>query len=307
MIKIFLTGSNGFVGSNFVNKFKDIYELKFYFKKNIIDVKQDIIIHMAGKAHDLKKTSNPEEYFQVNTELTKKIFDAFLKSDAKVFIFLSSVKAVADEVEDSLTEECIPSPITNYGKSKLFAEQYILSKKISEDKRVYILRPCMVHGPGNKGNLNLLYKLVSKGIPWPLGAFNNNRSFCSIDNLLFIIKELIERDDIPSGVYNIADDEPLSTNDVIKLISKSLGQTTLIWNTPKIFIKLCSKVGDLFSLPLNTESLNKLTETYIVSNIKIKEVINKKLPLTAKDGLMKTLNSFKLLLSLIYLHFIKNI
>jgi hypothetical protein len=49
----------------------------------------------------------------------------------------------------------------------------------------------MIHGAGNKGNLNLIYKLFSKGIPWPLGAFDNKRSFCSIDNLMFIIKELI--------------------------------------------------------------------------------------------------------------------
>jgi nucleoside-diphosphate-sugar epimerase len=79
----------------------------------------------------------------------------------------------------------------------------------------------MIHGPGNKGNLNLLYKLVSKNIPWTLGAFENKRSFCVIDNLMFLFKELIEREDIPSGIYNVADDEPLSTKDLIRLIAKS--------------------------------------------------------------------------------------
>ena len=52
-----------------------------------------------------------------------------------------------------------------------------------DGKKVYILRPCMIHGPGNKGNLNLLYGVVSKGMPWPLGAFENRRSFTSIGNL----------------------------------------------------------------------------------------------------------------------------
>jgi len=84
------------------------------------------------------------------------------------------------------------------------AEQYILSQPIPEGKRVYILRPCMIHGPGNKGNLNLLYSLVTKGFPWPLGLFENSRSYLSIENLCFIIKELIDREDIPSGVYNVA-------------------------------------------------------------------------------------------------------
>ena len=250
------------------------------------------ILHLAGKAHDLKKTSNPEEYYRVNTELTKTIFDAFIDSGAKVFITLSSVKAVADEVEGILTEDHVPNPITHYGKSKLLAEQYIFSKEIPEGKRVYVLRPCMIHGPGNKGNLNLLYKLVSKNSPWPLGAFENKRSFCSIDNLLFIMKELIEREDIPSGIYNVADDEALSTNDVISVLAESQNKTAKIWNVPKGLIKSLAKLGDVFHLPLTTERLQKLTESYVVSNQKIKSAIGKDLPVSAKDGLLKTFNSF---------------
>jgi nucleoside-diphosphate-sugar epimerase len=150
----------------------------------------------------------------------------------------------------------------------------------------------MIHGPGNKGNLNLLYSIISKGIPWPLGAFDNKRSFCSIDNLCFIIDELIDNDKIPSGVYNIADNDPVSTNEVIALIAKSQNKNFKIWNVPKSIIIMISKLGDLFRLLINTERLNKLTETYIVSNKKIKEAINKPLPMNAKDGLLKTFDSF---------------
>ena len=140
--------------------------------------------------------------------------------------------------------------------------------------------------------MNLLYKIVSKGFPWPLGAFDNKRSFCSIDNLCFIINELINNEDIPSGIYNVADDEPIATNDLIKLIALSQGKRHHIWNLPKSIIMLLSKVGYFFKLPLNSERLNKLTETYIVSNNKIITAINKPLPLSAKKGLMNTLNSF---------------
>jgi nucleoside-diphosphate-sugar epimerase len=150
----------------------------------------------------------------------------------------------------------------------------------------------MIHGPGNKGNLNLLYKLASKGIPSPLGAFENKRSFCSIDNLMFIVKELIERDDIPSGVYNLADDEALSTNDVISILAESQNKKPKIWNVPKDLIKSLAKLGDVFRLPLTTERLKKLTESYVVSNQKIKTVIGKPLPVSAKNGLLKTFNSF---------------
>jgi nucleoside-diphosphate-sugar epimerase len=290
--KCFITGSSGFVGTSVLRSF---CQENFHIWRRNNNIQLDgvqSILHLAGKAHDLKKTSNPEEYYQVNTELTKIVFDAFLDSGAKVFITLSSVKSVADEVEGFLAEEHTPKPITHYGKSKLLAEQYILSKEIPEGKRVYILRPCMIHGPGNKGNLNLLYKLVSKGIPWPLGAFENKRSFCSIDNLMFILKELINREDIPSGVYNVADDEALSTNEVISLLAVSQNRKPKILILPKGLIKAFAKLGDLLRLPLTTERLQKLTESYVVSNQKIKSAIGKNLQVSAKDGLLKTFNSF---------------
>ena len=296
MKKVFLTGANGFVGKNltlFLQK-NTTHSIVNY-DKNLghLDMTNlDVVIHLAGKAHDLKNVDNAEAYYEVNTNLTKKVFDGFIKSNAKVFITLSSVKAATDELNVELTEEHQLNPITHYGKSKLLAEQYILSKDIPHGKRVYILRPCMIHGPGNKGNLNLLYKIVSKGFPWPLGAFDNKRSFCSIDNLSFIINELMEIDLIPSGIYNIADDNPVSTNDLIGLIADSQTKNTHIWNIPKCFIYTVAKLGDLLRLPLNTERLQKLTETYIVSNKKIKKAINKPLPVSAEEGFLKTFNSF---------------
>jgi nucleoside-diphosphate-sugar epimerase len=289
---IYITGSNGFVGKNLMTYFSSNFSFLKYDKNSPVNILGEVVLHLAGKAHDLKNTSNYNEYYQVNTELTKEVFKAFLLSDAKIFITLSSVKAAADTLESELTENYFPNPITHYGKSKLLAEQYILSKSIPAGKRVYILRPCMIHGPGNKGNLNLLYKIVNKGFPWPLGAFENKRSFCSIDNLCFIINELINNETIPSGVYNVADNESLATNDLIKLIAESQKKKYHIWNVPKSIIKLLSKIGDFLRMPLNSERLNKLTETYIVSNNKIIKAMNKPLPLSAKEGLMKTLNSF---------------
>ena len=292
MKRIFITGSSGFVGRNLMQFLEPFYTCLKHRRDGLIEIDHDIVIHLAGKAHDLRNISNQEEYYQINTELTKKVFDAFLASDAKVFITLSSVKAVADEVKGELSEEQIANPITHYGKSKLLAEQYILSKEIPEGKRVYILRPCMIYGPGNKGNLNLLYKIVSKGIPWPLGNFNNQRSFCCIDNLIFIFSELIEREDIPSGIYNVADDETVSTNELIEIIALSQNKKPKIWHFSKSLIERIAKFGDTLNLPLNTERLHKLTSSYMVSNEKIKNILGKPLPDSSKDGLLKTFKSF---------------
>ncbi len=287
---IYLTGGGGFIGRYLVSNLEANY--RFYSRHTKPIIFGDIVIHLAGKAHDLKRVTSPDEYYKVNTELTKEVFDAFLVSKANVFINISSVKAVADVVDDELFEEVTPNPITHYGKSKLLAEQYILSQLIPEGKRVYILRPCMIHGPGNKGNLNLLYSIVSKGIPWPLGAFDNKRSFCSVDNLMFIIRELIERVDIPSGVYNVADDSPLSTNQVISILAESKNKKAKIWNVSKTLIQSVAKFGDLLFLPLTTERLQKLTQSYVVNNHKIKKAIGKPFPVSSKEGLLKTFNSF---------------
>jgi len=295
-MKITITGASGFVGQNllrFLKKENELVPLSIRYNQNKkFNFNSSVVIHLAGKAHDLKKTSEDKEYYEANTELTKKVFDQFLESSSKVFIFMSSVKAAADSLEGVLTEDVIPKPITVYGKSKLAAEVYILSKKIPKDKRVYILRPCMIHGPGNKGNLNLLYQLVSKNIPWPLGAFENQRSFCSIDNLMFVFKELIEREDIPSGIYNVADDEPLSTNELIGLIAQSQNRSPKLWNISRRFIEGFASIGNKLNLPLNTERLQKLTSSYVVSNAKIKAAIGKPLPVSSREGLLMTFKSF---------------
>jgi nucleoside-diphosphate-sugar epimerase len=311
-MNILITGAFGFVGTNLSR------HLKTYFKCHLIavDIIQpashyydeyfswsdlekvdfnslNIIIHLAGKAHDTKKAIDEKAYYDINVGLTKVIFTHYLGSKAEKFIYFSSVKAVADTVSgEFLTEETDKKPMTAYGKSKLVAENYILSQQLAINQRVFILRPSMIHGPGNRGNLNLLYKVVQMGFPWPLGAFENMRSFTSIDNLAFVIIKLIENE-IGSGIFQIADDEPVSTNNLIRLISESRGRKTRIWNiNPKIIIWI-SKLGDKLHLPLNSERLKKLTESYIVSNIKIKSVLDiSKMPLSSEEGMKKTLLSF---------------
>lgn len=296
MDKILITGASGFVGYNLYSYLESSYNVDSLCARYVINqsfkVSTDAIIHLSGKAHDLKNVANPQEYYEANFELTKQVFDSFLLSEASVFIFMSSVKAVADEVEGILTEDTIPNPKTHYGISKLQAENYIINQKLTEGKRIYILRPCMIHGPGNKGNLNLLYSVVKKGFPWPLASFENQRSFLSIENLCFVIQEILNRNDIVSAIYNVADDKPLSTNELIALISKSQNKAARTLAFPKKMISLLAKIGDILHLPLNSERLQKLTESYIVSNDKIISAIGKPLPFSAEEGFNKTFQSF---------------
>jgi nucleoside-diphosphate-sugar epimerase len=299
-MNILISGIHGFVGSNLVAALKaqhTIYGLDIVSPQNEGVTKTyswqeleqipaiDVVIHLAGKAHDTKNQTDAQVYFNINTGLTQQIYDWFLTTNASKFIFFSSVKAAADQVfGEILTEDVAPAPKGPYGESKIAAEQYLMARQPdkllqtrhceddeggqsnpqlrtpnSEIRTVFILRPCMIHDPGNKGNLNLLYKLVSKGIPWPLGAFENRRSFASIENLQFVIQQLIEKD-IEAGTYQVADDEPLSTNQLIELIAESKGKKTRIWKVNPKFISMVARFGDKIHLPLNSERLKKLTE-----------------------------------------------
>jgi len=297
-MKVAITGSNGFVGKNLTGYLENLFEIQKISRVELGTIDAKIlddcfaVIHLAGKAHDLKKSSSPEEYYKVNFELTCKLYDAFLKSPAKKFIFISSVKAAADSVSSILTEDNKPNPQTDYGKSKLMAEEYIQIQPLPEGKSYYILRPCMIHGPGNKGNLNLLYKFVKRKIPYPLAGFDNRRSFLSVENLCFVIKELVLRDEIPNGIYQVADDEPLSTGQVVTLLANAIGVKPKLWNISPKLIHFLARCGDVLKLPLTTERLHKLTESYLVSNDKIKQVLGKELPVSTIEGLTITAKSF---------------
>lgn len=317
-MKILITGVHGFVGSNLVKYLapaNEIYGLDIVApeKEGVIKTYSwddldagrvpgvDAIVHLAGKAHDTKNQAAAEVYFKVNTGLTQKMFDYFLAhSDIRKFVFFSTAKAAADKVEGVLTEEVVPAPVGPYGESKIAAEKYILEKmkilrQAQDDKakQVYIFRPCMIHGPGNKGNLNLLYNVVRKGIPWPLGAFENRRTFTSVENICFAVNGVLMKD-VPSGIYNMGDDGALSTNELIEEICKSLGKKAHIWRLPKGLMNGVAKVGGWLHLPLDPERLRKLTENYISSNAKIKKALGvERMPVDAREGLKVTLESFK--------------
>jgi nucleoside-diphosphate-sugar epimerase len=304
-MNVLITGSKGFLGINLSNALRLKYKNIFFLERNINEYSSNVItydhltvdflnqnninviIHLAGKAHDIKNVKIAEEYYLINFGLTKKIFDIFKKSNTNKFIYVSSVKASSDQVLNILEENHPPKPTTHYGKSKLMAENYILLNS-SQDKKFFILRPSMIHGPGNKGNLNFLYNFLLKTKFWPLASFKNKRSLCSVGNFCFVIDEILSNNKIESGIYNIADDDPISTNEIVMLIARSLKIKIFYYKFPKIFINALGHFGDLLHLNFNTEKLVKLTENYLVSNKKITNAIGKKLPLSTIDGLLIT-------------------
>ena len=288
-MKILITGAYGFVGTNLCRYLvgkghecvaldipkakRDDVPYKAFHTWNELDgidwAGIDAVVHLAGKAHDLKNVSDPQSYFDINVGLTEKIFNA---ANGKVprFIYFSSSKAADAD--------------TPYGKSKLAAEQFLSGRAI-------VLRPAMIHGPGNKGNLNLLWGIARRGFPWPLAAFENKRSFTSIGNICAAVEALCERGQ--NGIYPIADDEMLSTNRLIELMAEACGRNPHLWRMPKGLMRFGAKVGDVLHLPLNSERLGKLTEDSFVDNAVLKKHLGwTEMPIRAEDGMRETLKSF---------------
>jgi nucleoside-diphosphate-sugar epimerase len=314
MKNILITGITGFIGQNLVKYFHLEDDIKLFgYSRNTANASAlfpydqivflpelshtqldkyriNIVIHLAGIAHDLSGNYENKDYEEVNFGQTSKLFDEYLPSGASTFVFVSSIKAVVDHADGEITEDFPPNPKSAYGISKLKAEQYI-TKHEMQGKQNYILRPCMVHGPGNKGNLNLLYKFVKKGIPYPLAAFQNQRSFLSIDNFCFVIANIVSGK-LKPGSYLLADSETMSTSDLVALIGSGIGKDAWTLNLPKSFIYLLAKVGSWIHAPFNQSSLAKLTENLIVSNKKLLLNLKTDLPSTAKEGLLKTIKSF---------------
>jgi nucleoside-diphosphate-sugar epimerase len=294
MIKI--CGSSGFIGKTLLNNLENSVGVSLRsdnWRKDLAE--GTIIINLVGKAHDHKGECGEHDYYHANLDLLKEIFHVFIKSNATLLIHVSSIAAVEEYGrEELLSENTCCHPFSFYGKSKRDAEKWLMCQQLPNGKKVVILRPPMVHGPGDKGNLGLLYSLISRGIPYPLASFSNSRSFISIGNFNFIIKQIIEKQEmLLSGIYHIADDESISTNDIISIIKAVTGKKVSNLSLPKFLIKGIAKMGDFVPLPLNTKRLNKMTSNLLVSNQKIKNALGiQKMPLTAKEGLEITIKSF---------------
>jgi nucleoside-diphosphate-sugar epimerase len=280
----YLTGASGFVGRNLLDLLPGLGVGRITtVGRQGADLDYDgfartelepgsVVVHLAGKAHDLAGQVDETEYQRANVDLTERVFETFRSSAATSFVFLSSVKAVADTVDGALTEDHPAEPRTAYGRSKLAAERLLTQRAPTRGQRVYVLRPCLMHGPGVKGNLALLDALVRRGVPFPLGGFHGRRSLLSVDNLAFVIDKAASGE-LPGGTYNVADDDPLTSSDMVRVLAEAHGRRARVLSVRPSLVRAVARVGDTLSLPLDTVRLTKLTESYVVSNRRLLEAL----------------------------------
>ena len=245
MTKILITGANSFLGKNFAenSQIKNIDEVCLI-KNTLQDIsfsKYDVVLHVAAIVHQTQKI--PEsQYIKVNTDLCLEVAREAKKQGVKQFVFISTVKVYGEfKPERGIwTEDAVCEPDDSYGKSKYLAE-IGLKELIDDNFTVSIVRPPLIYGVGVKANMLSLIKLVDRFPLLPLGGINNKRSFTSIENLVQLIDEVIEKR--ISGVFLAMDNRPLSTTELTKIIARHLNKKPLLITLPKFIVSVGKKLA----------------------------------------------------------------
>jgi nucleoside-diphosphate-sugar epimerase len=309
MTSILVTGAMGFIGSHLLplleqknhqiaialrNPSNDSY--KNYLVGEIDDHTSwekplqgvDIVIHLAARAHILNESvANPEaEFDRVNTQGTINLVQQSIKAGVKHFIFLSSIGAVTTLSNNIINESSPCNPDTPYGKSKLKAEQAIEKLCQNSSMTYTILRPTLVYGPNNPGNMERLLALTAKNLPLPFASINNSRSLVYVGNLVDAIMTCIDHPNARNQTFIVSDGEDLSTPELIKRIGKAMGKSPLLLPFPPGLLKFGTKIIGKGNLG------DRLLGSLQVDSSKIRTMLNWKPPYTVDQGLQTTADCF---------------
>ena len=276
-MELLITGSTGFIGTRLQKQFKEKYNIKnFSFLQNDFQKLKlsgvDVVVHLSALVHQMKKEPTYKQYHDVNVQNTIDLAKKAKERGVKQFVFMSTI-AVYGENSENVSEISDLKPITPYGKSKLKAEEEL--QKIEEESFIVsIIRPPMIYGDNAPGNTKSLINIV-KIIPiLPFADIKNKRSFVYIGNLCYMIDKIIETR--MGGVFLAADDKPISTTELIMLISKAMGKKRILVKIP--FFEKVLKI-------LKPSIHKKLYGNLVVDNSATKERLNFRNRYSTEEGI----------------------
>ncbi len=244
----------------------------------------DYVIHLAARAHILQDTvANPEEaFYQTNTAATANLVQCAIAQGVKHFIFISSIGAMATTSNQILTESSPCEPNTPYGRSKLKAEQAVQQLCAESSLTWTILRPPLIYGANNPGNMARLLKLVHTGIPLPFGAVKNRRSFLYVGNLVDAITTCLFHPQARNQTFLVSDSEAVSTPTLMTEIAQTMGKSPVLMPIPTPVLKLSGKLSG------NEETVHRLLGSLELDSTKIRTMLAWTPPFSLKQGLQET-------------------
>jgi nucleoside-diphosphate-sugar epimerase len=257
----------------------------------------DVVIHLAARAHILKDTAADieAEFFKVNTQGTINLVKQAITAGVKHFILISSIGAMATLSEEKLNERSLSHPDTPYGRSKKAAEEGLIELANQSTMAWTILRPTLVYGPGNPGNMERLIKLVNLGLPLPLGGIKNRRSFLYVGNLVEAIAVIINNPKAFGQIFLLSDGQDVSTSELIGYIAKYLEKPCQLLPVPSTLLSGLGGLGTNIeswtgiTLPFNQTVIDRLMGSLAVDNQYIQFQLDWSFPYTLEQGLEITL------------------
>lgn len=192
----------------------------------------DCLIHLAARAHNHKSTEL--DFKRDNVELTARI--ATLCASAKIprVIYLSSIKVNGNSTNGRTpyTADELSQPDDEYGRSKLECERILMECFSGTETKLTVIRPPLVYGKNNKGNLQTLETLIAKKIPLPFGGLNNRRDLISLSNLCNLISLCVTHPKAINETFLASDDKARSTKEIIELLAARKGIPTRFFKVP---------------------------------------------------------------------------
>jgi nucleoside-diphosphate-sugar epimerase len=200
----------------------------------------EVVIHLAARAHVMRDTAaDPlDEYRRINVLATEALAQAACAGGVRRFIFLSSIKVNGEQTSDKpFTEYDAARPEDAYGQSKWEAEQILAKIAAASRLETVVLRSPLIYGPGVKGNFLSLMRAVERGLPLPLAAVRNRRSLLYLGNLVDAIMLCVEHPAAAGQTYLLADDEGVSTPDLVRAIGSALGKPARLIAVPPALLR----------------------------------------------------------------------
>lgn len=204
----------------------------------------DCIVHLAGRAHVLAEyNTDPLKAFRkINCEATIRLARQAASSGVRRFIFISSIGVNGAETTiKPFDENAEPNPHADYAISKCEAEVGLKRVLAGSDTELVIIRPPLVYDVDAPGNFGRLLKLVSTGLPLPLGRINNRRSILSLDNLISLIVRCIEHPAAAGEIFLASDDGDISTTDMVRALAQGMDKKPLLVKVPGFLVRIFSR------------------------------------------------------------------
>ncbi len=256
----------------------------------------DTVVHLAALAHqtDQRRLPSEAEFTAVNAGGTRRLAAAAREAGVRRFIFISSIGAVADFGDTLIDENAKPAPVSPYGRSKLAGEEAVREVFRGSAVEWCVLRPVLVYGPGNPGNMARLLRLVRSGLPLPLAGIHNHRSFLFVGNLVGAIARVVTARGVAGQVFHVADDKIVSTPELIQLIASTAGRKARLWPAPRWSLRLAARCGEVagglgLRTGLDSYSLRRLEESLTVSTKALRHATGWRPARTLLEGLRITL------------------